>query len=127
MPDAFTYWHVELDTHALLLAEGCAVESFLEGIEPIAFDNAAERLAPADGRKCPIRAASRPARCRAPSSAGWRRGWRPDRCAAAAASPRRQHPRPLLRQLEQTDSATLAHMPVGLRDWAMGSDQRELV
>ena len=51
MPDTFTYWHVELDTHALLLAEGIPAESFLDGVEPIGFDNWHERIAPLDARE----------------------------------------------------------------------------
>ena len=47
MPMVFTYYHVELDTHALLLAEGAPAESFLEGVEDFGFDNADERERPA--------------------------------------------------------------------------------
>jgi hypothetical protein len=43
VPERFGYWHVELDRHTLLLAEGCAAESYLEVAEPVTFDNAAER------------------------------------------------------------------------------------
>jgi hypothetical protein len=39
----FTYWHVELAEHALLLAEGVAAESYLESAEPVGFDNAGKR------------------------------------------------------------------------------------
>ncbi len=41
--DTFVYWHVELDEHALLLAEGVATESYLDGCEDVAFDNRDER------------------------------------------------------------------------------------
>lgn len=44
VPRVFTYWHVELDEHALLLAEGVPAESFLDSAEPTAFDNVADRL-----------------------------------------------------------------------------------
>jgi autotransporter passenger strand-loop-strand repeat protein len=44
MPEVFSYYHVELDEHALLLAEGVAAESFLAGVEDLAFDNAGERV-----------------------------------------------------------------------------------
>ena len=47
MPMVFTYYHVELDSHALLLAEGAPAESFLEGVEDFGFDNADERERPA--------------------------------------------------------------------------------
>jgi autotransporter passenger strand-loop-strand repeat protein len=43
MPERFEYWHIELDAHALLLAEGVAVESWLPAAEDVAFDNRAER------------------------------------------------------------------------------------
>ena len=43
MPERFTYWHLELPEHALLLAEGIPAESFLDGVEALPFDNAAER------------------------------------------------------------------------------------
>jgi len=43
MPDKFVYYHVELDEHALLLAEGVAVESYVEGVEAFGFDNRHER------------------------------------------------------------------------------------
>jgi len=41
--DIFTYYHVELDGHDLLLAEGVASESFLLGGEDMGFENLAER------------------------------------------------------------------------------------
>ncbi|HET9019466.1 MAG TPA: Hint domain-containing protein, partial [Acetobacteraceae bacterium] len=44
VPERFTYWHIELDTHALLLAEGAAVESYLDSCAEFAFDNAHERM-----------------------------------------------------------------------------------
>jgi hypothetical protein len=53
MPPVFTYWHVELDMHALLLAEGAATESFVDGVEPIGFDNRHERTAPPDANEMP--------------------------------------------------------------------------
>jgi hypothetical protein len=39
----FAYYHVELAAHALLLAEGVAVESFLDTLQTLPFDNEAER------------------------------------------------------------------------------------
>jgi hypothetical protein len=44
-PVSFTYFHVELDSHSLLLAEGAATESYLDGIDSMAFDNGVERPA----------------------------------------------------------------------------------
>jgi hypothetical protein len=46
-PLVFAYYHVELDEHALLLAEGVAAESFLEGVEDMGFVNLADRTPPA--------------------------------------------------------------------------------
>jgi hypothetical protein len=46
VPLEFTYYHVELDRHALLLAEGTPAESFLDGVEDMAFVNWAERVRP---------------------------------------------------------------------------------
>ena len=39
LPDSITYFHVELDRHALLLAEAVAAESFVDNVERFAFDN----------------------------------------------------------------------------------------
>ena len=47
VPEHLVWWHVELDGHALLLAEGTPAESFLAGAEDLVFDNAADRPAPA--------------------------------------------------------------------------------
>jgi Hint domain len=48
-PAVFTYYHVELDSHDVLLAEGVAAESFLTGVENMGFDNLADRPATAEG------------------------------------------------------------------------------
>jgi hypothetical protein len=40
VPDTFRYFHVELDEHALLLAEGVPAESFLDTVTRTRFDNA---------------------------------------------------------------------------------------
>ncbi|MEB3419088.1 Hint domain-containing protein [Salipiger marinus] len=37
--EPFTYFHIELDEHALVLAEGVASESFADGISTLRFDN----------------------------------------------------------------------------------------
>ena len=42
-PVHIVYHHVELDAHALLLAEGVAAESYLELVQDLPFDNAADR------------------------------------------------------------------------------------
>jgi hypothetical protein len=47
----FTYYHLELDTHAVILAEGAPAESFLDSVEEIGFANWADRVAPADARE----------------------------------------------------------------------------
>ena len=41
MPERFTYFHVELADHALILAEGVPAESFLDTVTRRRFDNAA--------------------------------------------------------------------------------------
>lgn len=53
VPARFVYDHVELDAHALLLAEGVPAESFLDGIEALPFDNAAERGAREEADELP--------------------------------------------------------------------------
>jgi hypothetical protein len=52
VPASWTYWHVELADHALVLAEGVAAETFVDNAERLAFDNWAEHeaLFP-DGRR----------------------------------------------------------------------------
>jgi autotransporter passenger strand-loop-strand repeat protein len=39
MPELYTYYHVELADHALILAEGVAAETFVDTIDRMAFDN----------------------------------------------------------------------------------------
>lgn len=48
VPEVFTYFHVELATHALLLAEGAAAESFVDNVNEMGFDNWAEHAALAE-------------------------------------------------------------------------------
>lgn len=45
VPMEFTYYHVELDTHSLLLAEDAPVESFLQDFNDMPFVNWEERVA----------------------------------------------------------------------------------
>ncbi|MDA8250249.1 MAG: Hint domain-containing protein [Rhodospirillales bacterium] len=49
VPETFVYWHVELDTHALILAENTPAETFLDSYQELAFDNRASRPAPPQG------------------------------------------------------------------------------
>ena len=42
--DAVTYWHVELDAHDVILAEGLACESYLDSGNRAAFDNAGSAI-----------------------------------------------------------------------------------
>ena len=42
MPERFTYFHVELDDHALILAEGVPAETFVDNVTRRRFDNFAE-------------------------------------------------------------------------------------
>ena len=42
MPDRFTWFHVELDDHALILAEGVPAETFVDNVTRRRFDNYAQ-------------------------------------------------------------------------------------
>ena len=42
-PEQFTYYHVELADHALVLAEGVAAETFIDNADRLGFDNWDER------------------------------------------------------------------------------------
>lgn len=44
-PVVFEYFHVELDRHDVLMAEGVPAESFVDGVENMGFENLAERPA----------------------------------------------------------------------------------
>ena len=46
VPEQFTYYHVELATHELLLAEGVQAESFVDNVDRMHFHNWDERSAP---------------------------------------------------------------------------------
>jgi autotransporter passenger strand-loop-strand repeat protein len=52
--DLFSYYHVELDEHALLLAEGVAAESYLPAIEAGVFDNLQQRPDAAAATELPL-------------------------------------------------------------------------
>jgi hypothetical protein len=39
VPPTYTYYHLELDDHSLILAEGVAAETFVDNIDRLAFDN----------------------------------------------------------------------------------------
>jgi hypothetical protein len=45
LPETFTYYHIELDDHALVLAEGVAAETFVDNVTRMGFDNWAEHEA----------------------------------------------------------------------------------
>jgi hypothetical protein len=45
VPQTFTYYHVELDDHALILAQNTPAETFVDNVERLAFDNWAEHEA----------------------------------------------------------------------------------
>ena len=45
VPEAWTYYHIELDDHSLILAEGAPAESFVDNIDRLHFDNWAEHEA----------------------------------------------------------------------------------
>jgi hypothetical protein len=42
MPERFTYFHIELEDHALILAEGVPAETFVDNVTRRRFDNFAE-------------------------------------------------------------------------------------
>jgi hypothetical protein len=39
VPPIFTYYHIELDDHSLILAENTAAETFIDNVDRLAFDN----------------------------------------------------------------------------------------
>jgi hypothetical protein len=45
MPEFFTYYHVELATHELILAEGVPAETFVDNVDRLGFDNWADHQA----------------------------------------------------------------------------------
>jgi hypothetical protein len=45
VPQLFTYYHVELDDHALILAENTPAETFVDNVDRLGFDNWAEHEA----------------------------------------------------------------------------------
>jgi hypothetical protein len=44
VPEKFTYYHIELDDHALVLAENTPAETFIDNVDRLAFDNWEERV-----------------------------------------------------------------------------------
>lgn len=49
VPATFTYYHIELADHSLILAEDVAAETYVDNADTLAFDNWAERDAIEDG------------------------------------------------------------------------------
>jgi Hint domain len=45
VPETFTYYHVELDDHSLILAENTPAETFVDNVDRMGFDNWAEHEA----------------------------------------------------------------------------------
>ncbi len=45
LPETFTYYHIELPDHALVLAEGVPAETFVDNVTRMGFDNWAEHEA----------------------------------------------------------------------------------
>ncbi len=45
VPERFTYYHVELDDHSLILAENTPAETFVDNVDRLPFDNWAEHEA----------------------------------------------------------------------------------
>jgi hypothetical protein len=67
LPLTFTYYHVELADHSLILAENVPAETFIDNVDRMAFDNWAEHEALYPD------AARLPARCRTASAGASRR------------------------------------------------------
>jgi hypothetical protein len=42
VPTVFTYYHVELDEHSLIIADGAPVESFIDNVDRLGFNNWSE-------------------------------------------------------------------------------------
>jgi hypothetical protein len=45
VPEVFTYYHVEVDDHSVILAENTPVETFVDNVDRLSFDNWAEHQA----------------------------------------------------------------------------------
>ncbi len=45
VPEIFTYYNVEIDDHALILAENTPAETFIDNVDRVHFDNWAEHEA----------------------------------------------------------------------------------
>ncbi len=45
VPETFTYYHIELDDHSLILAENTPAETFIDNVERLGFDNWDEHAA----------------------------------------------------------------------------------
>lgn len=45
MPETFTYYHIELEDHALIVADGIASETFVDNTDRMGFDNWEEHCA----------------------------------------------------------------------------------
>jgi hypothetical protein len=51
VPVTFTYYHVELDDHALIVVENTPAETFIDNVDRLAFDNWEEHEAYHPGGK----------------------------------------------------------------------------
>jgi hypothetical protein len=45
VPQTFTYYHIELEDHSLILAENTPAETFIDNVDRLAFDNWEEHAA----------------------------------------------------------------------------------
>ena len=52
--ERFTYYHIETEDHALILAEGAPAETFVDNVTRRTFDNYAEYEALCGGEETPI-------------------------------------------------------------------------
>jgi hypothetical protein len=81
LPERFTFHHVELADHALILAEGVPAETFVDNVDRLGFDNWAEHAALYGNEpsiaEMPYPRRSLIGRCRRASGRGyWRVPWR---------------------------------------------------
>ena len=106
VPRVFTYFHIELDDHSLILAENAPAETFVDNVDRLAFDNWSEfeALIPKAGpsRNRPIPAPRPIARFRFIS--GWR--WP----TAPRSSARRTPPSPDAKERKSRGGAS--HAPL---------------
>ena len=102
VPESFTYYHVEVADHSLILAEDTPAETFIDNVDRMAFDNWEEYVAVVGETSIPEMECPAPrprAKCRRPPAPASPPA--PRRCAARNALPP-----------EPTNTAATQHRPV---------------